>query len=68
MGPLLAPGETARTIHGYSPKRPVAHATEGAAGLLTYDPATGRFSLAVTPSNAGAASITIRPWRTRRPV
>jgi hypothetical protein len=56
----FADGETARTISGYSPVAPIAHATVGAVGQITYDAATGQFQVPVMPGADGAAAIVIR--------
>jgi hypothetical protein len=53
-------GETSRTLEGYSPDRPLVAATAGAAGWPTYNPATRRFSVTVSPGLAGVASLDIR--------
>ncbi len=54
---VFARGETSRTIFGYSPSAPVATATAGGAGSVTYDPATARFSVDVTPGQDQTASL-----------
>jgi hypothetical protein len=51
----FAPGETSRTITGYSPDLPRA-----SAGRLVYDAGSGRFGVTVMPGPAGTTSIDIR--------
>ena len=55
----FAAGESARTIEGYSPVPPAATALDGAAGPLSYNAATGRFTLIVLPGPDGLASLQI---------
>jgi hypothetical protein len=55
----FAAGEKAVTLHGYAPSRPAVTATKGAAGPATYDAASGRFSVAVSPAPDGTAAIRI---------
>jgi hypothetical protein len=67
----FADGETTRTISGYSPFAPTAHAAVGAVGQMTYDAATGQFHVPVMPGADGAAAIVIQNRRARtehRPV
>jgi hypothetical protein len=59
----FAPGESARTISGYSPDRP--HST---AGRLVYDPSSHRFGLMLTPGPDGAAVVDITRAGARRPL
>src|SRR5207245_1176992 len=55
----FAAGERAVTLHGYAPSRPAVTATKGAAGAVTYDAASGQFSVAVSPAPDGTAAIRI---------
>lgn len=59
----FAPGETSRTIEGYSPDAPRASANHGTAGAAQYDPASHRFRVAVSPGSDGAASLLLRRVR-----
>jgi hypothetical protein len=63
----FAKGETHRTIIGYAPSTPTVTASNGAAGPVTYDPATGRFQLAVQPGADGAAALQIVASSIRSP-
>ncbi len=56
----FAPGEIARTIQGYSPGAPRASALHGFAGPLTYNAATERFRIEVSPGPDGTATIMLR--------
>ena len=53
----FAAGEGAVTLHGYAPSRPVVTATKGTAGPVTYDAASGQFSVAVSPAPLPATSV-----------
>jgi hypothetical protein len=55
----FAAGETSRTITGFSPWHPAAHALEGAVAKLTYDATAQQFRITVTPGADGTASIHI---------
>ena len=55
----FAPGESARTIHGYAPVAPVIAATAGAAAPTTWDARTHRFAVTVSPGPAGTAALEI---------
>lgn len=55
----FAKGETWRAIRGWSPTRPAAAAATGSAGHVSYDAATGRFSIPVMPGAGGEAAIRI---------
>jgi hypothetical protein len=59
----FAPGESARNLQGYSPDRPAARASAGTARTLSYDPATGLFTVAVTPGQDGVAKLEIQRMR-----
>jgi hypothetical protein len=61
----FAPGEGAVTLQGYSPTTPSVEAGPGAAGPVTYDQATGIFSVEVSPGPAASATVTITPGRTQ---
>ncbi|HWB82542.1 MAG TPA: hypothetical protein VG675_00235 [Bryobacteraceae bacterium] len=56
---VFASGETSRNISGYSPDVPAALATDGAVGSMTFDAATGKFSVSVMPGSDGQAAIQI---------
>jgi hypothetical protein len=56
----FAAGEKSRTLLGYSPDPPTVTPRTGAAGALTYDPATGRFTVEAIPGRDGVASLWIR--------
>ncbi len=47
----FAAGESGATIGGYSLKPPAISATSGSIGPMTYDPASGLFSVAVMPES-----------------
>ena len=58
----FAPGEGAVTLHGYSPSDPRAVGSPGTAGPVSYDPATGIFSVQVAPpAGQDKAGVTIIP-------
>ena len=58
----FAAGETSRTLIGYSPwAAPVVTALSGSAGPVSYDAASGRFSVPVQPATNAAAAIRIDP-------
>jgi hypothetical protein len=57
----FASGETARTVHGYSPSWPAAIAIEGTASAPSYDASTHRFSISVSPGADGSAVVDIVP-------
>jgi hypothetical protein len=63
----FAAGENTRTITGYSPVLPAAHASAGTAHRAAYDAASGLFQISVTPGDGGTASFTIRPAANRIP-
>ncbi len=50
---VFAAGEAAVTLHGYAASMPRAVVTDGTAGPVEFDPATGHFSVTLTPA-AGA--------------
>ena len=50
---VFAAGETAVTLHGYAAALPHATVTGGTAGPVQFDPATGHFTVTVSP-DAGA--------------
>jgi len=58
----FAPGETVRTITGYSPFPVQARAADGAVGHILRNQTTGLFSVQVFPGAFGAVTITIAPW------
>jgi hypothetical protein len=60
---VFANGEDSRLITGYSPYRPVARASRGAIGPITYDKARQQFQIPVKPGPDGTASIRIRKPR-----
>lgn len=55
----FARGEGAVTLHGYSPSAPRVTAAPGSAGPVSYDPATGMFSVQVTPGAGQQSTVTI---------
>ena len=55
----FAPGESSRTLRGYSPDPPSATAVTGGVGPVSHDAATGQFTVEVTPGPDGAASLQI---------
>jgi hypothetical protein len=59
----FANGEDSRLITGYSPFRPVARASRGAVGPVTYDAVRQQFQIPVKPGPDGTASIRIRKPR-----
>jgi hypothetical protein len=62
VGIAFAQGEMSRTLIGYSPwAAPAVTAVNGAAGTVTYDSASGRFSVAIQPGADGTASVRIDP-------
>jgi len=59
---VFASGEASRTVIGYAPfVAPILTAVTGSIGPLSYDDASGRFSVAIQPSADGTASIQIDP-------
>ena len=64
----FAPGETSRTLRGYSPDAPAAAARSGSIGPLTYDPVARQFSLEVMPGAGGSATIQLSRPATSAPV
>jgi hypothetical protein len=56
----FAPGESAQTITGYSQVAPVARATAGALGPMTYDRTTHLFSIVVSPGANRSATLVLR--------
>lgn len=64
----FAPGETSRTLRGYSPDAPLAAARSGSVGPVTYHPATRQFSLEVLPGAGGSATIQITRPAANSPV
>lgn len=61
----FAGGEAARTIQGYAPVPPLAQAVEGAVAGMSWDKATQRFSVALTPAASGTATVELRRPRPR---
>jgi hypothetical protein len=55
----FASNETSLTMQGYSPTMPNVTASDGAAGSVTYNSATGLFNFPVSPGPDGFATITI---------
>lgn len=55
----FAPGETSRTITGYSPAPPAVTAVEGAVGLVSWDRTTRLFQVTAMPSLDNTAKIRI---------
>ncbi len=55
----FAPGESRRTIHGYSPKPVVVTAKKGTVSSGSYDPATQRFRFSVSAGVDGTAVVDI---------
>jgi len=53
----FAPAEHSITVHGWAPSMPFVTATEGEAGKVHFDDATGRFHVEVFPSKSGSARI-----------
>ena len=53
----FAPGESSRTVHGYSPSAPVISAIKGATAAFTYDAAAHRFTVSVVPDSTGSAEL-----------
>jgi hypothetical protein len=53
-------GEGSRVLHGYSPLPPVVTAIRGAAEPPVYDPATGLFTVVVSPDGDSTALVSIR--------
>jgi hypothetical protein len=64
----FANGEKSRMLTGYSPSRPIARATVGTAGPVTFDSVKQLFQLSVTPGADGTASISIEQTRARTPL
>jgi len=54
----FASGETSVTLHGHAASPPVATASAGSVGTVTWDAGTGMFTVPVTPAS-GAAVITL---------
>jgi len=53
----FAPGEHSVTVQGWATAAPVADATEGRLGTLTFDAASGRFRVEVFPGESGTARL-----------
>jgi hypothetical protein len=64
----FASGEKSRILSGYSPSSPVARASAGSAGPVTFDSASQRFQVVVSPGTDGAAAISIEQPRSRTPL
>jgi hypothetical protein len=64
----FAPGESSRTITGYSPFRPVARSAQGGLVPINYSQTTHLFSVTLTPGPEGRASVTIRRGALSRPI
>ena len=56
---VFATGESTVTVSGWSPTQPAASATTGAVGAVTYDAASGLFSVPVSPGSNSTAQISI---------
>jgi hypothetical protein len=56
----FAAGETSRTLFGFAPSAPTVTTSTGAAGEVSFDAATGIFSVDLTPGPDGAASCLIQ--------
>ena len=48
----FAPGETSVTLHGYAASAPTVSVTGGQAQPVTYDAASGHFTVAISPKMA----------------
>ncbi len=57
----FAPGESSRTLHGYSPRPPVVTAQKGTVSSASYDPARHRFRFSVSAGADGAAVVDLTP-------
>jgi hypothetical protein len=55
----FARGETALTMHGYSPTAPTISAIDGSISTVNYNSSTDLFSFAVSPGSDGSAIVTI---------
>jgi len=55
----FAPGETSRTIHGYSTTAVMVTAQEGTAGTASFDATTQRFQFDLSPGEDGTATVQI---------
>jgi hypothetical protein len=64
----FANGEKSRILTGYSPSAPVARASAGTADPVTFDTASQRFQLAVSPGADGVAAISIEQPRAHTPL
>jgi hypothetical protein len=64
----FANGEKSRILTGYSPSAPIARATAGTAGPVTFDSARQLFQLAVSPGANGTASVRIEQVHARAPL
>jgi hypothetical protein len=56
----FAKGETSRIIQGYSPDPPHVHAQHGVASFASYDYATQRFHVVLSPGADGTATVELR--------
>ena len=61
---LLATGEDAVTLHGYSPQKPAVTVQNGTAGPVDYDAVSGHFTVAVHPATSAPSSSGPDPVRT----
>ena len=64
---VFAPGESARTLFGYSPGPIAIVAESGRVGHIDYDSATGQFRVEVTPAADASASLRIFPGSHKAP-
>ena len=56
----FAPAESARSVLGYSPSKPIIGATHGSIGTVNYSVSTGLFNVSVVPGSDRSATIQIK--------
>lgn len=60
---LLAPTETAVTLHGYADAAPSVNVTSGQADPVQYDPATKHFTVSIKPDPNSPLDKQVDPVR-----
>jgi hypothetical protein len=55
----FAPSERSITIHGWAPSAPMVSASEGRAGKVRFDEASGRFHVEIFAAKSGTAHISV---------
>src|SRR5207248_2491464 len=63
----FAAGEIARTLFGFAPSAPAVSAATGGVSAVSYDPSSQRFTVEMTPSPDGTASVDLHVVPTSTP-